>query len=414
MNWLYEVIIRLYVCFIHLMAIIGHKKAGLLIKGQKDILNKINSSNAPSIEGCIWFHCASLGEFEQARPLIESIRKKDNQAKILLSFFSPSGYEIRKNYNMVDEVVYLPFDIRKNVDQFIRYYKPSKVFFVKYEFWPNYMGQIHKKQIPFFLIAGVFRKEQLFFKWYGGYFKNKLKGFTYFFVQDYPSKELLESIKLNNVEVTGDTRYDRVIETRKSCIPLTKIEQFKNNHLLMVIGSAWGEDLNTLSDVFAQMHTKMKFVIAPHEIDANKIQRIQNTLPCKSIRYSELNDTVDDTIPVLIIDNIGMLSMLYQYADISYVGGAFGKGLHNILEPAVFGCPIIFGPKIEKFNEAKSFISLGVAFSILTNQETLEIVEKLYSDSSMRACIKKRLTHAMEASTGATQKIVSYFESEKI
>jgi 3-deoxy-D-manno-octulosonic-acid transferase len=396
------------------MAIVGHKKADLLIKGQSAILKKLKHSEKSSLEGCIWFHCASLGEFEQARPLIESFRKNDVHSKILLSFFSPSGYEIRKNYNMVDEVIYLPFDIRSNVNLFLNYYNPSKVFFVKYEFWPNYMASIHKKNIPFYLIAGVFRKEQLFFKWYGSYFKNKLKGFTYFFVQDYPSKELLESIHLNNVLVTGDTRYDRVIETRKNCTPLLKIEQFKNNHLLMVIGSAWSEDLNTLSDVFAQMHTKMKFIIAPHEIDATKIQRLQYSLPCKSIRYSELQESIDDDIPILIIDNIGMLSMLYQYANISYVGGAFGKGLHNILEPAVFGCPIVFGPQIEKFNEAKSFISLGVAFSILTNQETLEIIEKLYNDSSLRACIKKRLTHAMEASTGATQKIISYFETEKI
>jgi len=380
------------------IASLWHHKAKLFVAGRKTTWHKLQAFN-PGKDEVFWFHCASLGEFEQARPLIEKL-KGLKACKVVITFFSPSGYEIRKNYELADLIIYLPKDSKRNSKRFLNEIKPTKIFFIKYEFWGNYLLGARQRQIPTYLISGVFRKNQIFFKWYGGYMRKILRSFTQIFLQNNDSKLLLNQINVNSV-VTGDTRYDRVLQNAKKVKSFPLIEQFVNQQTTVVVGSCWGEDEAVILPVLNQKEN-LKIIIAAHEIDEPHLLNIEKQINKPTVRYSQLKN-VDNTndYDVLIIDNIGMLMHLYQYGKLAYIGGAFGKGLHNILEPASFGLPVIFGNNYSKFPEAFEFINKGIGFSISNTSEFESIFNKLLTKN-----ISSTVFEFMNKQKGATDKII--------
>lgn len=354
-------------------------KAKLWIDGRvnlfKDLKQKcINKNNI------IWFHCASLGEFEQGKPLMEKIKQENSDFTILVTFFSPSGYLIKKNDSVADMVSYLPIDTPKNVRKFINIVNPKKVIFIKYEHWYNFMYALNQKNIPFYYISAIFREKQYFFKWYGSWFVSQLKQCSHFFVQDDQSVSLLHKIGISQVHQTGDTRFDRVFQIANKPYVLPFVVQFKKDKKLLVAGSTWEPDEIVLERWFSQFHNSFKLIIAPHEINANHIHSIkENFKSFKVICYSDILDQKIEDFQILIIDTIGMLSKIYKYSDYSYVGGAFGSGLHNILEAAVFGVPLFFGPKYQKFKEARDLVQLQGAFSLSDANELIPLISKFES-----------------------------------
>jgi 3-deoxy-D-manno-octulosonic-acid transferase len=398
MKLIYQIGTNLYFFVVWVFAL-WNPKAKLVIEGRKKAIEQLKSFSANG--EVYWFHCASLGEFEQARPLIEAIKLKNEKSQIVITFFSPSGYEIRKNYELADLVLYLPKDSKSNAILVLNSIKPTAIFFVKYEFWANYLLEASKREIPTYLVSGVFRKKQVFFKWYGGYMRKVLNSFNGIYLQNTNSKTLLDSINVQSV-VTGDTRFDRVMQNSENVKKFPKIENFIENNKCIVVGSCWGEDETVIFPILNKS-TDLKIIIAPHEIDEAHIKSIEAGLTKKSIRFSKLNISISvSDFEVLIIDNIGMLMHLYQYADVAYVGGAFGKGLHNILEPASFGNPVIFGSKYSKFPEAYDFLKAEIGFSIQNNSEFEDVFNKLIEvDNS-----SKVLTY-MNSQKGATARIIS-------
>ncbi len=333
-------------------------------------------------------HCASLGEFEQGRPVIEAIKKEMPDFKIILTFFSPSGYEIRKNYQNADIVCYLPADTPGNAEKFVNSIKPELVIFVKYEFWYNYISVLSRKAIPLFLISAIFRKEQHFFKWYGSFFRDMLKKFRMIYVQDQNSLDLLRGIGLKNVVQAGDTRFDRVMEIAGTAEIIPQLESFRGNERLFLAGSSWKKDEEIIAEYINKYPDRMKWVFAPHEIGSENIERLEKLFRVKCIRFSEFTDESRDA-RVLIIDNIGMLSSAYRYAYIAAVGGGFGKGIHNILEPACWGIPVLFGPNHQKFREALELISLGGAKSFKNYNDFESILDGLLSDEKFYGILLK-------------------------
>ncbi len=400
-----------------------NEKAKKWIAGRRDVFEKIeekfNNQRTANNEQIIWFHCASLGEFEQGRPLIEKLKTENSKLKILVTFFSPSGYEIRKNYKGADYVFYLPMDSKANAEKFLEIINPSIAVFVKYEFWFHYLSELNKRRVPTFLISANFREEQIFFKWYGSFFRQMLKFFTHIFVQNENSKKLLEKINIQNVSVSGDTRFDRVFSTMQASEEIPLIEKFKNGKKLLIAGSTWEEDEKIISNLKSQIspqndgvrnfvRTNLKLIIAPHEVNEKNIQRIVGLFP-NSIRYSHLTTTNNEqqiTNSCLIIDNVGMLSRLYRYGDIAYVGGAFGKSLHNILEPAAFGLPVLFGPNHQKFREAAELIEKGGAFSIANSKELNKKIKFLLHDEMILKIASEMSRNFVRSNIGATQKIM--------
>ena len=302
-------------------------------------------------EKIAWFHSASLGEFEQGRTVIENFKLQHPSYKILLTFFSPSGYEVRKNYSGTDFILYLPIDTPFQAKKFIEMVHPDIVFFIKYEFWFNYLKILHDKQIPVYLISGIFRPQQHFFKVYGAWYRNQLKHFTHFFVQDDATMLLLQSIGLTNVTVSGDTRFDRVIEIANAKKSFPLIEKFITNHAILIAGSSWEADEDILIDYMKSGDPGLRYIIAPHEIDNERINKLQQKLPFASLLFSDVNEENVKGAKILIINNIGILSHLYQYANIAMIGGGFGKGIHNILEAVAFGNPVLFGPNYHNFQK---------------------------------------------------------------
>jgi 3-deoxy-D-manno-octulosonic-acid transferase len=379
-------------------------KARLWINGRKDwfeiLIQKISSQ-----ERYVWVHCASLGEFEQGRPVIEAIKKEKPHVKIVLTFFSPSGYEVRKNYPMADIICYLPPDTPGNAEKFIRMIDPVVVIFVKYEFWYNYLTVLGKKKIPLYLISGIFSRDQLFFKWYGVFFRRMLDNFTWFFVQNQKSLELLGTIGLNNVTVAGDTRFDRVAEISGNAKYITQLEQFRGNEKLLLAGSSWRQDEEIISEYINRFPYRMKWIFAPHEIDSGNIERLIKLIKVKCVRFSRYTAN-DADARVLIIDNIGMLSSAYRYAYIAVIGGGFGKGIHNILEPACWGIPVLFGPNYKKFHEALELIELGGAFSFKNYSSFEGIIERLLSDETIYKQSAEIAGKYVRRNTGATDKIL--------
>ena len=365
MNALYHIFISFYAFGIKIASLFN-AKAKLWIDGRKHILQQIKSS-IKSEDEMVWFHCASLGEFEQAKPVIEKLKNNFPTYKILVTFFSPSGFEHRKNDSLIDYVFYLPIDAKKNAKAFIKMVQPKMVFFVKYEFWFNYIMELKQNNIPTYLISGVFRENQLFFKWYGAWYKQVLNGFTHFFVQNETSKNLLLQHHFTNITFSGDTRFDRVFENTQQPKKLALIEQFKGNDIVLVGGSTWQAEEQILAN-YSKLNPHFKIIIAPHDVSENHVLTIEKLFFQNCLRYSRANENNVNSQPVLIIDNIGLLANIYQYADIAFVGGGFTGALHNILEPASFGNVVLFGAKHQKFHEAQELITAKGAFEI--NNET--------------------------------------------
>lgn len=360
----------------------------------------------------IWIHCASLGEFEQGRPLLENLKLQFPTYKILLTFFSPSGYEVRKNYDKADVVVYLPLDRPKLVHKFLNLAHPDVAIFVKYEFWANYLHTLKERAIPTLLVSGIFRKNQLFFKFYGSGYRKILKAFTWLFVQDNQSLELLRSIGIQNCSVSGDTRFDRVYILANEKIEFPLVERFVENTKVLVAGSTWPPDEDILT-AYINQHatTEEKFIIVPHEINAKAIQALQQKLQVTSVVYAELNEKNAKESKVLIVNTVGLLSKLYAYGQVSYVGGGFGVGIHNILEPATYGIPIIIGKEYQKFKEAQDLMALKACFSINDVPSFTVVYKNLIQNDIERINIGNRAKEYVKKNTGATQIIMRYLEN---
>jgi 3-deoxy-D-manno-octulosonic-acid transferase len=381
-----------------------NSKASLWVKGRKKWADKIAESINPG-DKVIWMHCASLGEFEQGRPLIEAIKKEMPWYKILLTFFSPSGYEIRRNYDQADCICYLPADTPDNASRFINLVKPELVIFVKYEFWNNYISALYDNKIPLYLISGIFRKRQHFFRWYGTFFSDMLRKFEKIFVQDQVSFDLLSEIGIKQVYPAGDTRFDRVVQIARIARDIPQIEQFRGDEKLFLAGSSWRPDEEIIAEYINQFPTLMKWVFAPHEIDKPNIERLERLIKVKCVRFSEYNEASADA-RVLIIDNIGMLSSAYRYAHIAEIGGGFGKGIHNILEPACWGIPIIFGPNHKKFKEAVDLLKEGGAKSFVTFNDFKNILDLWLLDEKFCIDSGNIASEYVKKNAGATQFII--------
>ncbi|CAN5495203.1 glycosyltransferase N-terminal domain-containing protein [soil metagenome] len=409
MKHIYTLSIYLYILYLRIGSLFN-AKAKLMLEGRKNIFEILTSKFSTSTNSqlptpnsqLIWFHCASLGEFEQGRPVMEKLKSQDSSVKILLTFFSPSGYEIRKNYAGADYIFYLPMDTPSNAKKFIEIVQPQKVFFVKYEFWFNYLTELKNRNIPTYLVSGIFREEYHFFKSTGAWFRKQLSSFTHFFLQDEKSMKLLDSIGYTNSTLVGDTRFDRVFEVVKNVKQIDLVKQFVGDKKVLILGSSWREDEELVQNLKLE---SLKLIIAPHEIDEKHLLSIEKLFG-NYIRFSKANETNVSTANILIIDNVGMLSSLYQYGTIAFIGGGFGKGIHNILEAATFGMPIIFGPNYEKFIEAKDLIKLGGAFSIKDVSE-LEKTMSLLSDEQVLKTASQISRMYVQSRVGATEKILN-------
>jgi len=357
----------------------------------------------------LWYHCASLGEYEQGLPVFKELRTLYPTHKIVLTFFSPSGYEIRKNTAIADVVVYLPLDTPYNAKRFFELVNPELTLFVKYDIWPNYLLELKKRGSKALLISALFRKEQSFFKFYGGFMRQALFAFKHIFVQDINTQNLLATINYNETTVTGDTRFDRVFSQLSQNNELPFIDQFKNNQLCLVAGSTWPEDEALLIDYINNTDSNTKFIIAPHNIKVNQIKKLQDALTKKTVLFSEKADKKLDNYSVLIIDTIGLLSKIYKYADIAYVGGAMGStGLHNTLEPAVFGVPIIIGKHYDKFPEASQMISEGGMISVSNQYEIKKTLDHFIKNPSEIQNSGNQNLNYIKKNTGAVIQIINY------
>jgi 3-deoxy-D-manno-octulosonic-acid transferase len=384
------------------------------VDGRNETFSILNSKLKRE-DAVIWFHMASLGEFEQGLPIIEVVKKLFPDHKILVSFFSPSGFEIKKNSPVADVVVYLPLDTKKNVRRFLDAAHPELAIFIKYEFWPNYLNELKSRNITSLLVSGGFRENQVFFKSYGGWMKKSLGTFEHFFVQNQISKELLNSIGFQNVTLSGDTRFDRVANQIGQDNSLDFIEAFKDRKLCVVAGSTWPEDEALLEDFINCSSDEIKFIIAPHNIKRDQIKSFKERLNKKTILYSEKENKNLTNYQVFIIDTIGLLSKIYSYADIAYVGGAAGNtGLHNILEPATFGLPIVTGNNFDKFPEAKQLQELAGLYSVGTKEELGQILSKLLTDDDFRVRTGRISGHFINTNTGATRIVERYLKNNYV
>jgi len=400
----YNLGIRLYYV-LALIVSFFNKKAKLWVQGR-------NSQHVAEFQNSLWFHFASLGEFEQGRPVLEELRQQYPQQPVVVTFFSPSGYEVRKNTPLADAVYYLPLDTAANARQFITQINPAVAVFTKYEYWFYFFAELHSRQVPLYIISGIFRQEQVFFKWYGGLHRKMLRFVSYFFVQDEASVQLLRGIGIDKTTVSGDTRFDRVWANAQQPKSLPVISEFKNGQKLFIAGSTWPADEVLLVELVKQ-YPDWKFVFAPHEIGEDKITGLVKSLPTTgTVRHSQLT-TLSSPLSaqhVLIIDNIGMLSALYQYAEIAYIGGGFGAGIHNTLEAAAFGLPVIFGPEYARFKEARDLIAEGGGFSISNKRELKDIAAKLINNPQALASAGQKAKTYVHQNIGATNKIVAYIK----
>jgi len=392
MSILYTISIQFFVIAIRSAALFN-AKAKLWIKGRKAIFQKLAEATKED-QDIVWFHCASLGEFEQGKPIIEGYKIKHPTHKILLTFFSSSGYEIRKNYDGVDWVFYLPADTKKNAKQFISIVNPIKVIFIKYEFWFNYMDELSKKNIPFYSVSSIFRKEQSFFKY--DWFAKQLNNVSHFFVQDQNSKELLENIGFSNCTAAGDTRFDSVISNTQNAISIPFIEEFSKNKTTIICGSTWPKDEALLAK-YIKENPNYNYIIAPHEMQ--HISTLKNQT--NALLFSKANNINIRNSNVLIIDSIGILPNIYKYGDLAYIGGGFGSGIHNILEAVTFGLPVVFGPNYKKFKEANELINQNGAISISNYKELTSAFD------CFNTFDKTIATNYIQRNSGATIKILN-------
>jgi 3-deoxy-D-manno-octulosonic-acid transferase len=382
-------------------------KAKLFVSGRKNLFKRLSASFRSVPSPVIWVHCASLGEFEQGRPIIEALKVKFPNHKILLTFFSPSGYENKKDYSHADFIFYLPWDTSANAKRFVEITQPVLAIFIKYEFWYNYSQALKNRSIPLISASCILRPEQAFFKWYGSIFRKTLQNFHYFFTQNSETQELLQRLQLPST-IAGDTRFDRVHQITQAGAAIELAARFKNNQKVLVAGSCWKDDMDVLSPFINDHYQQLKFIIAPHEISESFLSYIEKSISAKTIRYSQAKEGVED-YDVLIIDNIGMLSRLYRYGEFAYVGGAFGDGLHNILEAACYGLPIFFGNKnYKKFQEATDLMMQGGAFEVSGYTDLKQKYESLNNrpENFLLAC---EVTRAyVQENLGATKKIIDY------
>lgn len=405
----YNLSILLYAAGIH-VASIWNKKAGKWVKGRKKF------PELHFTKKTIWVHCASLGEFEQGRPALEALRMEFPGYPVVLSFFSPSGYEVRKNYPGADEIIYLPLDTSSNARKLVKMINPALVLWVKYEYWFHYLAELKKQEVPVVLVSGIFRKSQPFFKWYGGIWRKMLDFFEQLFVQNEESAELLRSLVHNDkINIGGDTRFDRVIAIAENKEPVKLIPGFIGNYPVLVAGSTWEDDEVELIH-YVNQHPEIKFIIAPHEIDEINLQDVKKEFR-NAVFYSDLEKgmQISKENNVLIIDNIGMLSRLYQYADVTYIGGGFGSdGIHNTLEAAVYGKPVIFGPVYEKFAEARALVAAGGAFSINNALELEKLLDSFFSNAVLKEKAGAASGQYVYSMKGATQKIIGYIKEKRL
>jgi 3-deoxy-D-manno-octulosonic-acid transferase len=404
MVFLYNLGINIYQL---LVAVVSNfnAKARLWRDGRKDWEDRLRSAIKKN-ERVIWFHCASLGEFEQGRPVIEAFREKYPDVKILLTFFSPSGYEVRKTYSKADYIFYLPIDTRRNAIKFIEIVNPITTVFVKYEFWYHYLNQLKKRNIPTYIISAIFREEQVFFKTYGGWYRKFLFNFQHLFVQNEKSKELLAKIGITNVTVAGDTRFDRVMANAQAAKRIPLLEEFAANSTVLVAGSTWATDEEILIAYFKDNPRGLKLIIAPHEVDSHNIEKFRAKMGVKSVLYTKPDEVDIKDAQMLIIDTIGILSSVYRYGSVAYIGGGFGVGIHNTLEASVYGIPVIFGPNYQRFQEAVELIEIGAARSI-GNQDDFVMALKHFLDSTSELQkVKNSLTEYFSIKEGATKTIV--------
>ncbi len=398
----YNLAIRFYWLGIRLAAVVN-KKAALWIDGRSHWRRQLTSFNKDNRKTA-WFHCASLGEFEQARPLIEKLKQEKPDYRIVLSFFSPSGYEVRKNYQGADVVTYLPLDTAQNAKDFINAIQPHIAFFVKYEFWFHYLNELKCKKIPTILFSAIFRKEQVFFKWYGTIFREMLQSFNSIFVQNEASQQLLSQIGINS-QIANDTRFDRVYQIAQQRTTLPLIEQFKGKGHLLIAGSTWPKDEELLLHLITSGTLQdYKYIIAPHNIEEPRIAKLQQQLGTKAVRFSELKESNALTADVILVDSIGQLTAIYAYGTIAYVGGGFNSSVHNVLEPAVYGMPVLFGPNHTKSAEAKELITKGAAFCIRNPTDLTEVCNGLLDSDKLNSSATAA-KQFVEQHTGGTQKI---------
>jgi len=412
MHFLYNFLIQIAGYLIKLVARFS-PKIKLFVEGRKIVFTVLEEKIKLS-DKTIWFHAASLGEYEQGLPVIEKIKEKFPNYKIIITFFSPSGYEVRKNNNIADATVYLPLDTKDNAQKFLKLVHPSMAFFIKYEYWPNYLNALKKQKIPTYAISGIFRNDQLFFKWYGGFYRKALSTFDYFFVQNENSKKLLQSIGFQNIKISGDTRFDRVSKILNQDNSLDFIADFKNNTTTIVIGSSWPKDESQLIDFINSNPFQVKFIIAPHNIKDTQIEDLKKTITKSVVLFSELTkrNLPLQEYDVFIIDTIGLLTKIYSYADIAYVGGGFGtSGLHNILEPATFGIPILIGPNFEKFSEAVALVNLGGCISVNSKSALEEKLAFLIQNEDERFEKGHICSTFVEMNKGATHIILQHLEA---
>jgi 3-deoxy-D-manno-octulosonic-acid transferase len=418
---LYYIFIFFYTAGIRI-ASLWNTKAKLWVKGREtfpsiDLHDKKN----------VWMHCASLGEFEQGRPLLEAIRQQYSDVKIILTFFSPSGYEVMKDYKGADHIFYLPMDSKRNAVKMIDVIQPSLVLWVKYEFWYFYLTEVKRRNIPVLMVSGLFREGQPFFKWYGGIWRTMLKSFTHFFLQNESSQILLRTTGIdNNTTVGGDTRFDRVIEIAEKFQPLPIIEKFCGDDKVLVAGSTWEEDEEELVH-YVKSHPEIRFIFAPHEIDSENLKDVKKEFPgsifyselCISLEPSALSQDPESIKPqisnILIIDNIGMLSKLYRYADIAFIGGGFGDdGIHNVLEAAVYGKPVLHGPEYEKFAEAAELVELGAGVPVSNALEVEKTLDELWADETLLKTKGAIARNYVYSKAGASKKIMDHIQENRL
>nr|WP_314864577.1 glycosyltransferase N-terminal domain-containing protein [uncultured Flavobacterium sp.] len=405
MLFIYTIIVSIAGVLLHLIALFV-PKIKLFVTGRKSVF-PILKEKIKNTDKTIWFHAASLGEYEQGLPVIEKIKEKYPHHKIIVSFFSPSGYEVRKNNTIADVTVYLPLDTLKNAKKFIQLTHPDLVFFIKYEFWPNYLNELKKQQIPTYLISGIFREKQAFFKWYGGFYRNALEAFTYFFVQNESSLQLLHQLGKKNVIISGDTRFDRVASVLEKDNNLDFITAFKDGKTTIVVGSSWPKDEELLLNFINSSTADCKYIIAPHNIKPEQIQLLRHNCTKKLLLFSEKENKNSADYEVFIIDTIGILTKIYSYADIAYVGGGFGHpGVHNILEPATFGIPIVIGPNYSHFAEATDLVNLNGCISIKNQEELNFNFQNLIDNKKRRRERGTICANFVQKNKGATNQII--------
>jgi 3-deoxy-D-manno-octulosonic-acid transferase len=419
MLWLYNFGIFLYGLILRLLTPFN-SKAKLFIKGRSRLFEELEKEINPG-EKHVWFHFASLGEFEQGRPVLERIKSSQPHKKIVVTFFSPSGYEIRKNYPLAEGVFYLPLDTRKNALRFIKAINPELAVFTKYEFWHHYFLVLKEKNVPLFLISGIFRPNQVFFKSYGGFYRNVLKNVSQFFVQNEESARLLAGVGISAVRIAGDTRFDRVFENAEKDAEVPFINQFCGNYPVLIGGSTWPKDEQLIATLVSK-NKDWKFILAPHEVHAEHLAQMEVLFPA-AVRYSVLKAALMNQVnlatpllqaQVLIMDNIGLLSNLYAYGNIAYIGGGFGVGIHNTLEAAAFGKPILFGPEYHKFQEAKDLLKLGAAVSVSDSEGLNAGFLQLRHNEAAGSLAKEYVREHKGATEAIVKEIELVFEKTRV